>query len=136
MFHHEFSESQRTWKTYDFETHELVFSCEARNETIANGQYGHYGNCPPGQYKLGGLSHMNTQPFGPYFIEVVDVNGLWKQYGRAGIGLHGGGSCVVNWSAGRQGWCPTEGCIRFQNADLVTLVQKFYHPGDTLDVAA
>jgi lipoprotein-anchoring transpeptidase ErfK/SrfK len=45
------------------------------------------------------------------------------RYGRAGIGIHGGGSGLPAPFAARQGWAKTHGCVRVQNEDLTKLVK-------------
>lgn len=113
-----------------------------RNQTIGDG-YGHYGRCPLGDYFLGepvpcaahhvenassvafwtpDVQHDDDRAYGYYFTPLLDVYGLWAPYGRAGIGAHGGGSAAPAPFDPQQGWFPTEGCFRLQNADNETLV--------------
>ena len=59
-------------------------------------------------------------PFGWYFLELVDQQGLSQQLGRSGFGIHGGGSGLGargSW-APYQPLLPTWGCPRVHNADL------------------
>lgn len=104
--------------------HEKVFQCEARNRTVADDQFGHFGNIPDGDFLLGTPVPKNSIPFGPWFIPVLDYQGhhAMQDFHRAGIGLHGGGSGLANPFAARQGWQITEGCVRLQNEDLLTVV--------------
>ena len=102
---------------------ELVFGCEARNRTVYEG-FGHDAHCPPGEYSLGSPRAKNTIPFGPWFIPILDYaqHHTMIDFGRAGIGLHGGGSGLADPFADRQGWQITEGCWRLANIDLRRLV--------------
>lgn len=102
----------------------LLWQTEARNRTVADGQLYHYGNCPPGEFLLGAPVGKNTAPFGPFFIPVLDYAGhhAMLDFQRSGIGIHGGGSGLPVPLADYQGWCPTHGCIRCQNAPLRHLV--------------
>lgn len=120
--HMELDGNARTLKLYDAE-HKLLLQCEARNRTTANGQYGHDGNCPPGEFLLGAPSPRGTVPFGPFFIPILDYDGYqeMRHYGRRGIGLHGGGTGLARPMADRQGWQVTHGCWRVQNEDLQKL---------------
>ena len=101
----------------------LIFGCEARNRTVNEGE-GHWGHCPPGEYCLGAPRAKNTVPFGPYFVPIVDFGNFhtMRDFGREGIGLHGGGSGLPDPFAPRQGWQITEGCWRYQNEDISHLV--------------
>ena len=59
-------------------------------------------------------------PFGWFFLELVDLQGLSQQLGRSGFGIHGGGTGLGargSW-APRQKLLPTWGCPRVHNADL------------------
>jgi hypothetical protein len=104
--------------------HHSVFTCEARNRTTRDGQYGHYGNCPPGEFELGPPVRKGTDPFGPWFVPILDYNGhhAMRDHGRSGIGLHGGGSHLPHPMASHQGWVVTHGCWRLQNEDLIHLM--------------
>jgi hypothetical protein len=119
-----YSEAARKLKVFNDMGREL-FECECRNSTVNNGTYGHFGNCPPGEFVLGHPVFKNTVPFGPWFISVNDYDGhtSMQHWGRAGIGIHGGGSGLADPFADHQGWTITEGCLRCQNIDLKHLVQ-------------
>jgi lysozyme len=109
---------------------EAMFSCEAHNDSVAKNAWRPDAGCPPGRYVLAAPEsndprRANTADNdwigeGLWFIP---INGI---PGHDGIGIHGGGTCKTppNQSAllARQGWCPTENCIRVQNTDLATLV--------------
>lgn len=117
-----FSNAQNSLKGFDPEGEE-IFSCEARNRTVREG-YGHDGRCPLGTFHLGAPVPKGTVPFGPFFIPVVDYAGhhAMRDFGREGIGIHGGGSGLRDPFAPQQGWQVTEGCIRMMNHDLLALV--------------
>lgn len=100
-----------------------VFDCEARNRTVNPGE-GHFGHLPPGEFKLGRPVAKGTVPFGKYFVPIEDYQGqdTMQDFGRAGIGIHGGGSGLTDSFSPQQGWQITEGCVRLQNEDLEGLV--------------
>jgi hypothetical protein len=104
--------------------HELVFECEARNRTVANGQLGHNGNCPPGSYMLGNPSPRGTVPFGDWFVPILDydANHTLREHRRSGIGIHGGGSGLPFPFAGQQGWVHSRVLAGSEHADLARLV--------------
>jgi hypothetical protein len=106
----------------------FLWGCEARNRTTADGQLGHNGNCPPGNFMLGEPRPKNEVPFGPWFIPVLDYAGNhhMRDFEREGIGIHGGGSGLADPFAPRQGFQVTHGCIRLQNEDLQHLVHLLH----------
>ncbi len=89
---------------------------EMRNRTVESG-FGHWGKCPDGVYHLGTPRPEDSPPFGRSFIPVIGVKT------RVGIGIHGGGSGLLQPMAPRQGWRRTHGCFRMQNEDLAKLVK-------------
>jgi hypothetical protein len=101
-----------------------VLSCAARNRTTGGPGFGHNGRCPLGEFLLGSPVAMNKVPFGHWFTPILDYqnNHAMRNFGREGIGIHGGGSGLPNPFAPQQGWMVTHGCIRVQNADNATLV--------------
>jgi len=111
-----------------------AWSCEARNVVIAGAS-----GIPPGTYTLGApewiapedklndTSELSTRALGPCFIPIHGVPG------QPDDGIHGGGSALEHPLAARQGWAPTEDCIRVQNADLYHLALNA-SAGDALDV--
>lgn len=88
---------------------------------------------PPGLYKVGsvwrdydrlGAAPSSPQwellPYGWYTLDMEELEGQERRYGRAGIAIHGGGS-GLGWPgcwAPRQALLPTHGCIRLHNADI------------------
>ena len=116
---------------------------------LARGQYSDYewkiqkSDTPPGLYKLGQLYndyalHGDKAPYdrtlmayGWAFYDMVDLEGQETGVGRAGIGLHGGGS-ALGWPGA---WAPnqtlvsTYGCLRCQNQHLITKVLPLYRQG-------
>lgn len=87
---------------------------------------------PPGLYKVGSvwrdydrlgdlpLRQLELMPYGWYTLDLVELEGQERRYGRAGIAIHGGGS-GLGWPGcwqPRQALLPTWGCIRVHNADL------------------
>lgn len=107
-----------------------VWSWPVRNDTVAAGYY-HWGQCPPGDYRLGTPMPLDPPetPFGRWYVPLLDVNKLWVRYERDGIGIHGGGSGLPTPFAPRQGWVITEGCFRLQNEDLASFVH-YMAPGE------
>ena len=77
--------------------------------------------------------------YGEWYIDLYDDEGQERNVGRAGIGLHGGGSRLGvdpddRWRPlKKRGWAlapvqqlvPTNGCIRMHNTDLDYLAQRF-----------
>ena len=105
-----------------------LFSCEARNDTIGSDTadpFGHFEPCPPGiGYGIRPPTPTNEVATGAFFFELLDdPAGDFLKHGRAAIGIHGGGTGLENPFAPRQGWIPTEGCIRLQNEDVAHLAQ-------------
>lgn len=106
-----------------------LFSYEARNTSVAANAWRPDAGCPPGTYRL--LAPESNDPNKPSTPDNDWVGeGLWfipidGIPGHEGIGIHGGGTCRTppagNALAPRQGWCPTENCIRVQNEDLAVL---------------
>lgn len=96
--------------------------------------YGHLCKCPPGLGYTLGAPQMLNPPEAPYGFAFTPINddpaGDMAQHGRAGIGIHGGGSDLPDPFAAKQGWEWTFGCLRLQNcdnaqfADSVQYVQK------------
>jgi GH24 family phage-related lysozyme (muramidase) len=88
---------------------------------------------PPGLYKVGSVwrdyerlgDHpasvpADLYPYGWFTLDLVEMEGQERRYGRAGIAIHGGGS-VLGPSGCWQPFQPlvtTHGCIRAHNADL------------------
>ena len=116
---------------------------------LARGQYSDYewtiqrSDCPPGLYKFGQLyndyalygstaSYNRTlMAYGWAFYDMIDLEGQETGIGRAGIGLHGGGS-ALGWPGA---WAPnqplvaTYGCCRARNKDLIEKVLPLYKQG-------
>lgn len=116
---------------------------------LARGQYSDYewkiqrSDCPPGLYKLGQLYndyaiHGNNAPYdrtlmayGWAFYDMIDLEGQETALGRAGIGLHGGGS-ALGWPgawAPNQALVSTYGCLRLHNQDLINKILPLYRQG-------
>lgn len=121
--HLTYSEVGKRLKVYASD-HRLLMECEARNSTVNNGTYGHWGNCPFGSFLLGHPVAKHEPAFGFWFIGVHDYDHhtALHDWGRGGIGIHGGGSGLGDPYAGHQGWVITHGCLRLPNADLEILV--------------
>ena len=139
---------------YQIEAHDVGVN----DQYVQQGQdvYGSKCKCPPGTgYVIGQAMACATrlpdgsvkrnndddQAYGCWFFPLGDSQQhSFAQHGRAGVGIHGGGSDLPDSFAWRQGWEYTLGCIRLQNWDLE---RKFYptieyayeqHITPTLDV--
>lgn len=86
------------------------------------------GDTPPGLYRIVQVDPIPiTDPerdaFGPYFI-ALSSSTEEASVGRAGVGIHGGGTGLPGaYTAQKQGWEVTNGCVRLQNGDLLHLVE-------------
>jgi len=104
------------------------WSCAASNAVVAG-----LSGCPNGTYTLGAPEYnepeetANLRAMGPYFIPIYNIPG------HDGIGIHGGGSAAAHPLAARQGFFPTENCIRVQNDDLYRIAQNV-SAGETIVV--
>lgn len=118
---------------------DLMFSCEARNDTVASNAWRYPdAGCPPGTYELAApepndplnpdTEENNWIGEGLWFVPIVGIPG------HDGIGIHGGGSCSSSPLADRQGWCPTLNCIRLQNDDLIAFVKLVPNGGSSIKV--
>lgn len=87
------------------------------------------GDTPPGDYRIRSVESIPStdfqrDAFGPYFMALDDISGNETNAGRAGVGIHGGGTGLPGaYTAKRQGWEVTHGCVRLQNEDLRALVK-------------
>ena len=86
------------------------------------------GDTVPGTYRYGNVTwtqpsesiELVKRPYGPCFIEMVDVERVEAAVGRAGIGSHGGGSWE-DYDQPFQKLALTMGCIRFKNQEIIEL---------------
>jgi hypothetical protein len=84
------------------------------------------GNTPPGLYRCSGPQEIGPDDpdkdrYGPWFVDLVEQEEQESKHGRAGIGVHGGGTGLTKedpYTSKRQGWLKTLGCVRLQNEDL------------------
>jgi hypothetical protein len=112
--------------------------------TITAGEdaYGSKCKCPPGTNYLVGTPmpcatrnedgtvtrhNDDDQAYGCWFIPLGDSDQhSFELHGRAGIGIHGGGSDLPDpFALPNQGWEYTFGCLRLQNADLENTLVPF-----------
>lgn len=82
------------------------------------------GDTPPGLYRCGLVTWTRSDEplatqhaFGPVFVDLEEQQDQERRRGRAGVGIHGGGTGLANPLAPRQGWRVTHGCVRAQNDD-------------------
>lgn len=125
-FHIVVSASARTLKIFDSDGRN-VFQCQARCEGQHRNWRARNGDTPPGLYEAGVIHDVrgahDEVSYGPWCIDMVDLEGNEDNNGRSGISLHGGGSGLPDPLAPRQGWYPTHGCIRVQNVDLTKTIE-------------
>src|SRR5262249_46177606 len=82
------------------------------------------GDTPPGLYRCSPPEAIPSDDaeagaYGPYFVNLLEMEKQESSRGRAGVGVHGGGSGLPNpYFSKHQGWVYTHGCIRLQNEDL------------------
>jgi hypothetical protein len=138
------NDAMETMKAFSFEG-KLLWEIPC----LARGQYSDYewkimrSDTPPGLYKLGQLYndyalHGDKAPYdrtlmayGWAFYDMIDLEGQETGLGRAGIGLHGGGS-ALGWPGA---WAPvqplvaTHGCLRCHNQDLIKKILPLYRQG-------
>jgi hypothetical protein len=102
----------------------LEWDMEAHGEGTGGDSSLPKGNTPPGLYRVDRIELTAGDPaYGPYAIKLDPIE-LDKGGTRDGIYIHGGGSGLKTPSATQQGWRKTHGCIRVQNGQLGTIVNK------------
>jgi len=126
-FHIVVDRSERTAKCFDKQG-QLRWAIPA----LAWGQSENWhepgGDTPPGLYRCGHLYVTTGEaPYGPYCIDLEDLENQETGNGRAGISLHGGGSACPDPFADFQPLFPTHGCVRVHNAHLVHKVLPTYN---------
>lgn len=89
-------------------------SSENVQESLPLGSYTVSADEPPAQ---------NNAPYGTFYITTGDPRGR---------DIHGGGSGCEDPLADRQGWCPTYGCLRMQNADGQELSRLIIDAGNSV----
>lgn len=117
--------NKHVMKCFDYNGN-LKWRVEARCDGVYGPGYNvQGGDTPPGLYEIGLITESQPEEprsvwnaFGKYFCDLVELENQEASRGRAGCGVHGGGSASPNPLAPRQGWYPTHGCIRLQNEDL------------------
>lgn len=105
----------------------VIREMEMHDHAVNGPGFGRWGRCPRGDYRLGSPVEMDEPAYGYHFTPVLGTPG------RAGIGIHGGGSGLQDPFDKAQGWVPTHGCLRVQNEDndaLVALVREYERVGD------
>jgi hypothetical protein len=138
------NDATETMKAFSFEG-KLLWEIPC----LARGQYSDFewriqkSDTPPGLYKLGQLYndyalHGEKAPYdrtlmayGWAFYDMIELENQEGKVGRAGIGLHGGGS-ALGWPGA---WAPnqplvaTHGCVRAKNKDLIDKILPLYRQG-------
>jgi hypothetical protein len=116
---------------------------------LARGQYSDFewkmqkSDTPVGLYKLGklyndyalygskGMYDRTLLAYGWAFYDLVELENQEAGNGRAGIGIHGGGS-ALGWPgawAPNQKLVPSWGCVRCRNSDLIYKILPLYKQG-------
>ena len=121
---------------------EHLWDIPALTEGVGGGPDAHAGSTPFGDYAATGIvpttaadTEETRMAYGSYFISLSDLEGQESSRGRAGIGIHGGGTALgpVGSQMPNQALVPTLGCCRLHNADLVLrvvpLVRETLHAG-------
>ena len=138
------NDQKETMKAFSFEG-KLLWEIPC----LARGQYSDYewkvtkSDTPPGLYKLGQLYNdyaingdkpafdRTLLAYGWAFYDMIDLEGQETGIGRAGIGLHGGGT-GLGWPGA---WAPmqplvsTHGCLRIHNRNLIDKILPLYRKG-------
>lgn len=123
----------------------LLWKAAALTEGVADDVDLPGGDTPMGLYKCGLIT--KTQPdepahiwasYGPWFIDLIDLENQETGRGRAGIGMHGGGTGLANPLADDQPLIATHGCVRWKNGflrrALIPLVHDVQKQGGTVYV--
>jgi lipoprotein-anchoring transpeptidase ErfK/SrfK len=117
--------SQQSTLTVYLANGNRVESVPAHTEGVGGSYDNPSGDTPPGLYKVDRVEEIPANDsyanaYGPQYVWLIEMEGQESSRGRAGIGMHGGGSSLADpYYAGRQGWAATQGCIRLQNDDLL-----------------
>ena len=106
----------------------LLLKVPMHDKAVNGPGFERWGRCPRGVFPLGEPVRVDVPSMGLWFIPVLNTPG------RAGIGIHGGGTGLPDPFAPLQGWEETHGCLRAQNEDLERLVQMATGGGCLLSV--
>jgi hypothetical protein len=133
-YHLIFNASTKRVKAFEFSTGKQLWE----KPCLATGQYESWwrpgGDTPPGVWYLGEVTDDKANgtmqaAYGWIFFDMVDCEGREDGNGRAGLGLHGGGSAAPAPLDPYQVLLPTLGCLRMHNQDLYSLVYPLYKKG-------
>lgn len=136
------SHAYRTAKAFD--AHGLLlWKTAALTEGVADSVDLPGGDTPFGLYRLGEPIPTSVHEpaaiwhaYGPWFMDMQDLENQETGRGRAGIGLHGGGTGLRDPLADEQPLIPTHGCVRVHNGFLksriVPLVQRTQKAGGSV----
>ena len=126
--HMEYTRGDNIIAAYDSDD-KLLASYECRNDrvdakgTVDDGTYENVNAIDPEEQ-----TRLQERQFGCFYIRTNHRNEKGEATGRD---IHGGGSgCKDPW-APRQGWCPTNGCLRMQNEDGVELSNSIIAAGNS-----
>lgn len=121
----------------------IIWKTPALTEGVADSVDLVGGDTPYGLYRLGEpVQTAKEEPaaiwhaYGPWFMDMQDLENQETGRGRAGIGLHGGGTGLRDPLADEQPLIATHGCVRVHNgflkARIVPLVQRTQKAGGTV----
>ena len=85
-----------------------------QHEALPDGEYVCVADQPPAE---------NNEAYGRFYISTGDYRGR---------DIHGGGSNLDDPFADYQGWLPTYGCLRMQNADGIELSEMIIADGNNI----
>ena len=108
------SENLITYKDKGWECHSDFFSKNGEHEALPDGEYVCHADEPPAE---------NNESYGTFYISTGDPRGR---------DIHGGGSDLEDPFADYQGWEPTYGCLRMQNADGQALSRMILDDGNDI----
>ena len=135
------SHSKRTAKAFD-SNGKMLWKTVALTDGVNDDVDLPGGDTPMGLWKCGQVMQTTSaepkhiwNSYGLWFIDLIDLEGQETGRGRAGIGMHGGGTGLYNPLADEQPLIMTHGCVRWKNGDLkkllVPLVRQTQQNGHT-----
>lgn len=113
-----------------------IWSVPALAKGVGGAESAKGGDTPAGTYQLGALTvTQDSEPwrtwaaFGKYFVDLIELENQEAKHGRAGVGVHGGGSACPDPLALMQPLMPTHGCVRVHNAHMASHIVPLVRAG-------